>query len=267
MKIISWNIAHQTEPWRMLAKSGADVALVQEAGVPPSDVLSLIRVDDAPWASAGCKWRAAVVGLSERVEVRWRSLRAFDQAGDGLEVSRCGMLAIADVEDRTRGETITLVSMYGKWERSTIPNSWIYADASVHRVISDLSVLIDHPHKHRVLAAGDLNILNGYGERGDAYWKRRYGTVFDRFEAIGLPFVGPQAPNGHQAVPKPKELPEGSLNVPTYRTRRKNPATATRQLDFVFASRGLHDRVAVSALNAPEEWGPSDHCRVEIHLQ
>jgi hypothetical protein len=55
-------------------------------------------------------------------------------------------------------------------------------------------------------------------------------------------------------------------SVPTFRTRRSDPASATRQLDFVFASRALHGRLHVAALNAPEEWGPSDHCRVLIEF-
>jgi hypothetical protein len=44
------------------------------------------------------------------------------------------------------------------------------------------------------------------------------------------------------------------------------PETATRQVDFVFASDSLKDRLRIRALNAPDEWGPSDHCRVLIEL-
>jgi hypothetical protein len=96
----------------------------------------------------------------------------------------------------------------------------------------------------------------------------RYATVFDRAEAMGLRFVGPQAPYGRQANPWPAELPEGSRDVPTYHTWRQGPMGATRQLDFVFASHALADRLAVRALNTDlDEWGPSDHCRVLIELQ
>jgi hypothetical protein len=92
--------------------------------------------------------------------------------------------------------------------------------------------------------------------------------VFDRAEAMGLRFVGPQAPYGRQANPWPAELPEDSLNVPTYHTSRQGPMGATRQLDFVFASHVLAERLSVRALNGdPEEWGPSDHCRVAIELK
>ena len=90
--------------------------------------------------------------------------------------------------------------------------------------------------------------------------------MFDRLAAIGLTLVGPQAPRGRQADPWPSELPTDSRNVPTYFTTRQSPETATRQLDFVFASQDLADRITVTALNEPERWGPSDHCRLEIEV-
>ena len=132
--------------------------------------------------------------------------------------------------------------------------------------MSDLSGLLGR-HTHRLVVAGDWNILRGYGEHGDGYWKARYDTVFDRAEALGLRFVGAEHPNGRQAYPWPEELPPDSLCVPTFHHRGQTPVTATRQLDFVFASTSLADRVEVRALNEPEQWGPSDHCRVLIDLQ
>jgi len=75
--------------------------------------------------------------------------------------------------------------------------------------------------------------------------------------AVGIPFVGPQAPEGRQAAPWPTELPKTSGNVPTYHTNFKTPETAERQLDFVFASNSLADSVKVKALNEPDEWGPT----------
>lgn len=35
-------------------------------------------------------------------------------------------------------------------------------------------------------------------------------------------------------------------------------------LDEPFASNSLAESVSVRALNEPDEWGPSDHCRLEI---
>ena len=129
-----------------------------------------------------------------------------------------------------------------------------------------MSVFVGSQTKHRIIAAGDLNILNGYGERGSPYWGSRYETIFSRMTAIGLPFVGPQAPDGRQADPRPDELPLTSKDVPTFHTNLMTPATAARQIDFVFASKGIAEGVKTRALNEPDEWGPSDHCRVEIEF-
>ena len=92
--------------------------------------------------------------------------------------------------------------------------------------------------------------------------------MFSRMESLGLSFVGPQAPGGGcQADPWPAELPDDSRNVPTFRTSLVQCETATRQLDFVFASDTLKPRLRVCALNSPYDWGPSDHCRVLIELR
>lgn len=207
--------------------------------------------------------------MNPEVELRRFAVGTLgDESDTQFKVSYPGTLAAADVTDPTSGETFTVVSMYAPWERphATTSSQWIYADAAAHRLVSDLASFIGQQERHRIIAAGDLNILYGYGEHGNAYWAARYQTVFDRLSAMGLTFVGPQAPNGGQAAPWPDELPETSLNVPTYHTNRQSPATATRQLDFVFASASIAHRVRVSAQNSPTHWGPSDHCRVMIQL-
>jgi len=65
----------------------------------------------------------------------------------------------------------------------------------------------------------------------------------------------------------PDELPKDSKNVPTYRSTRQTPATASRQLDFVFASESIAERVRVRARNEVVDWGPSDHCRIVIDIE
>lgn len=91
-------------------------------------------------------------------------------------------------------------------------------------------------------------------------------SVHDRVRALGLRFCGPQYPNGRQAEPWPDELPRESLNVPTFRPNHKPPEQAKRQLDFVFTSESIADRITVKALNGIGEWGTSDHCRVVIDV-
>ena len=272
MKIVSWNIAGSTEPWRVLASTDASIALLQEACAPPPDVADRIETNPAPWHTPGADgqraWRTAIARLSDGVSVEWIDAQPIEAARSGeFGVSRTGTLTAAFVTPPDI-ERFVVVSMYALWTRphASTRSSWIVSDASAHRLVSDLSAFIGRQSGHRIVAAGDLNILHGHGEHGSPYWASRYATVFERMEALGLVFAGPQHPQGRQAEPWPDELPRGSLNVPTYHSAQQTPASATRQLDFVFASRGMADSVRVRALNEPEQWGPSDHCRVEIEI-
>jgi exonuclease III len=272
LRIWSWNV-NGLDLWDRLHGDVVDIALLQEARRPPAGWPLPIAPDPADewrtlgWMKGAWSRRTAIVQVTDTYPIRPIPLTTIDRvAPEALPVSRPGTLAAAQVD--LGDETITLVSMYGMWERSISGPQIIYADASAHRLISDLAALIPTQRGHSLIAAGDLNILNRYGEHGDPYWKGRYTTVFDRAAAMGLVFVGPQAPNGRQADPRPAELPEGSLDVPTYHTRGQGPLGATRQMDFVFASQAFASRLSVRALNNdPEEWGPSDHCRILIEIQ
>lgn len=273
MKLISWNIGgNRTESWRHLLDADADIALLQEANQPPSDMDGKIDVNPGSWTTPmHGAWRTAVANLSKRVEVKWIETECIEHADTSqnyLPVSLPGTISAAEVK-LENDDPIVVISMYASWKKplaSTGNGRRIYADASAHRIISDISAFIGYQSKHRIIAAGDLNILYGYGEHGSDYWADRYKTIFTRMEALGLTFVGPQHPHGRQAAPWPSELPADSLNVPTFYHSRQSPETASRQLDFVFASKSIADQVTVRALNDPAEWGPSDHCRVEIEL-
>jgi hypothetical protein len=266
MRLLSWNMAHREAHWRDVTADGAvDVVLLQEA-VPPPDgaVLETVPALSDRWVTAGADRRfcAAIARLSDRVSLKPIPTRPLgDASPDELAVSLPGSLAAAEVTDAS-GEQIIVVSIYGAWASpmQSRQGSWIYADASVHRLISDLSALVASQRGHKILVAGD-------GEGGSDYWRSRYETVFTRMTAIGLPFVGPQHPHGEQCIPWPTELPRGSKNVPTFRTRKADPSSATRQLDFVFASTDLVDRLHVRACNTADGWGPSDHCRIEIEVR
>ena len=264
IRIVSWNIKQQDAAWRELADSDSfDVALLQEARRPPDDVLDKIEVEmPTDWNTGGTLrrlWRAVVARVSDRVTKRpITGLPIGDCPSRGFAISRSGTLAVAEINLRGSSESILVASMYGAWEKlhPSTGSSQEYADASVHRIISDLSVLIGQRRGHRMIVAGDLNILRGYGENGDAYWGARYATVFDRMEAIGLPCIGPSLPDGgFPPKVRPPELPKDSTTVPTYRARMSDPTSATRQLDFVFASHDLVPRIRTRALNAAGNWG------------
>jgi hypothetical protein len=276
LRIVSWNIARRDAVWRVLLDGRYDLALLQEASFPPPDVASAVVVNAHSWRMGGADvgeraWCAAVVGLSDRVQVEQIATAAVDDAGwNEIPVSRTGSLSIARITDSATGGSFIAASMYGAWESPRFTgqsNPWIFADASVHRVISDLSSLIGAQRGTRILAAGDLNVLRGYGEGGSEYWRKRYDTIFARMEALGLPCIGPELPLGvAYSGALAEERPSDSRTVPTFRTRALDRTSATRQLDFVFASTELARHAAVRAIDGDDEWGPSDHCRVEIEL-
>ena len=262
-------MAQRKAAWQFVADSDADVALLQEAREPPAAVAAKVSIDATPWKTGPFRaWRTAIVKISQRAEVQWLAIKPLpDAQSEELGVSRPGTLAAATITPQT-GEPFIAVSVYAPWEQShtLTGRGFIYADASMHRLISDLSVFAGKKFARHILVAGDLNILHGYGEYGDAYWAGRYQTVFARMEALGFKLIGPRVPHGRQAEPWPTELPRTSSNVPTYHSKQQTPETSTRQLDFVFASGCLADRLRVVAVNEPDQWGPSDHCRVEIEV-
>ena len=75
-------------------------------------------------------------------------------------------------------------------------------------------VLLD-PTTHRILAAGDLNMFyEAIGSRLSLPQRDR--TVWDRMQALGLEFLGPQAPHGRPAESEPDDVPSDTKNVPTF---------------------------------------------------
>ena len=280
----------------MLREMGADLALLQEVGPGVAEELA-DAVVGGPLRLEGNDHRPAVVKLSNRVAVeplRPKRLPLSSLEGNEIAVSDPATLAVARVtpgaDSEASFEPFLVASLYARWltphplanrrspagkrSRGAIR---IYADASAHRILSDLSTLIGHtnPATHRLLAAGDLNTIYGATDESRLETPARAQTIFDRLDALGFAFAGPQWPAGRRSDPPSAEVPPDTRNVPTFLTpaplRQMQDAPADgavsgNQLDYAFASRGFHERVRVRALNAPGEWGPSDHCRLLIEV-
>lgn len=286
-KIVCWNINKSREPWRQLSQMDADIALLQEAGQVPSDVAG--EFDTGPvehwnshvwnscwhkdrWEKLYDRW-TMVVKLSDQVEVEWfKQVSPVDKVWkDEIAVSGIGTIAAARIlpED---SELFFAVSMYARWKtpHPLVQNRFQvgFPDGSAHRIISDLSAFIGDtdPSTHRIVAAGDLNMIYGTLDKCFKGFSVRERTVWDRMKALGFEFIGPQHPYGRMAEPTPACLPEDTKNVPTYWPNGKPAEAAIDQLDYVFASRGFHEKVRVHALNSVEDWGASDHCRLCIEV-
>lgn len=287
-KVVCWNINAQKEPWRCLARMAkmgeADVALLQEARMPPPPEASHLieNMPRAHWDSHAAFKKGRfkklfgvwpmVVKLSDRVEVKWfRQVAPISDTGaNEFAVSGIGTVAAARITPAD-GKPFIAVSMYARWIAPHLSANKKfkvgYPDGSAHRIISDLSAFIGNvdPSTHRILAAGDLNTFYGANDTPD-WTAARDRTIWKRMKALGLHFLGPQAPHGRQAKPTPDFMTPHTKNVVTFHSSTKSPATADRQLDYVFASCRFHKSISTRALNSVEEWGPSDHCRLMIEV-
>ena len=295
IKIVCWNINRSTEAYSELQAMGADVALLQEVGKCAAG-----QMEDALCGAEHWDWKThdrwpAVLKLSDRVEVecfRPIPLVAPKEEMDEIAVSDLPTLAAAKVTPLPKGKAsvkpFIVVSMYARWywphplarEAPIIKKPGcdvikIFADASAHRIISDLSGFIAHtnPANHRIIAAGDLNTIYDATEEHPYEMPERMRTIFNRMNAIGMEFVGPRAGDGSKKADEaPVDVSPHTCNVPTYLSHPQRARYADEdvlsgnQLDYVFASCGFHESVRVHAMNAPDEWGPSDHCRIVIDV-
>lgn len=293
--VVCWNIAGHHKPWEELLEMDADVALLQEAGYPPpkridppppkriADRVNIGSIDH--WRNANYDVFPMVVQLSDRVNVDWYTPVSPARVSTGevknvneseLAVSDVTTIAAARITPRD-AEPFIAVSMYARWlgyhpvaHDKRGRRSKMHSDASMHRIISDLSVFIRHhdPSTHRILLAGDMNAFYGAAYEQGYGKPYREASAFDRLASLGLEFLGPQSPNGQPSRPGLVDMSVGpeTKNVPTFRTNKNDPESAKNQLDYVFASRGFHESIRTYALNRIDEWGSSDHCRILIEI-
>ena len=261
--VVDWNINRSDQALRELLSMDADLALLQE--VHPSGWRWLADLGDPvevtphepwlPWGRRSYDRWPLVVKLSDRVRLEWFEPRnpIHWPHAEQLPVSGIGTIAAARVTPASGQEPFIAASMYGRWREphpTVGDRAWIHSDASAHRIISDLSVFISprEGSTHRILAAGDLNL----GFLGRFQSDGRMQSVLTRMQALGMEYIGPQTPDAQ--------------TVPTYHTGSEDQTSASTQLDHVFASQGFHGGVHVTAMNGADEWGPSDHCRLVVHI-
>ena len=194
---------------------GADVALLQEADQPPPEIADHVEVGgvecwdshgwnsrwfEGRWGSLYDRW-PKVVKLSNRVRVEWfkQVSPISETAEDEIAVSGIGTIAAARITPQDAPPFVA-VSMYARWIKPhpSTNTKWSvgYPDASSHRIISDLSAFIGStdPATHRILAAGDFNMIHGATDNNPLALPARDRTVTDRMNALGLEFLVPQHP-------------------------------------------------------------------------
>ena len=293
VRMVCWNINRSADAFTELSEmDDVDVALLQEVGKGAAGRIADTTGERVPWNWSRSSIWPAVVRLSDRVRVDLFTPVPLEREGmplDAVAVSDSRMLAAARVTPLRGGkpalESFFVFSMHARWlyphpqaERARPRGGravYAYTDGSAHRIISDLSAFITHtnPSSHRLLAAGDLGTIHGAAGNSRMENPVRARTVFDRMQALGLELVGPRWPDAdRQADPLPPGLPKDTRNVPTClagRQRRRmldEGIVSGFQYDYVFASRGFHDRVRVHAMNDAAGFGPSTHCRIRIDV-
>ncbi len=240
-----------------------DIGLFQEASRVPGEYRDQIEVDERLWeADCGSPqgYPSVVARLSDRVAARFIPTRSIPNAGShDFFASEWGTLGAAIVEAADGGVPLTLVSMapaYNYFTRESGSPSRHETIDSVHRLISDLSRLVGL--RSRVIAAGDWTINNGWSSQTAPTRNKRealhFKTAFDRMEALGF----------RHLMPGGRKNDRGE--AVTYVPIGSSPNKAYAQLDFVFATENIADRVDVRALNHSDCWGPSDHCRILIEV-
>jgi hypothetical protein len=271
MKLISWNMNQRAANWAVLAdlmrEHDAVAAMVQEAVRPQSfpeglQILGDPSLGDDPWRltipiAPRRKFASAIVVRGGISVERWMPT-SLGQAVYGVPViSHPGQWVAVGLGEQSH--RMWLVSLYGVWE--TMPDTReIFAEATLHRALSDLACLFLAKSTARLVLAGDLNIWRGYGHKK---WEPGYRAVFDRLAAYGLDLAGPHRSTGAPLQGCPCGAGSACSHVRTYRYNRR-PDSTPYQLDFVF-TRGV--QVAqCEALDQERHWTNSDHCPILVEI-
>ncbi len=155
-----------------------------------------------------------------------------------------------------------MISAYGIIDRG-------YAESTVHRMLSDITPLIDEHRGKRIIIAGDLNTTQ-WSDKHKSFLKglqrqclKRDQNLFDRFEVLGLQNVIVNDDN------KPLKNCDCSYgeNCRHVQTQRHNRSEFPWQNDYLFLSEDLRQLPhSVKVIDNEEIWKLSGHCPIIIEF-
>src|SRR3977135_3942160 len=133
LKLLSWNIAQRVNTWTRLIElaeeHGIDVALLQEAKLPPAQLMD--RLDTWPDKTVRSAWhtwdRPDSIGRSWCSALAWfpwsrcgvngeTRVRLIDARWDQPTISHPGQFSVGRAVAEGR-QVLTLVSLYGVWDK------------------------------------------------------------------------------------------------------------------------------------------------------
>jgi exonuclease III len=258
LKVLSWNVNHNSKSWNVVAALDADVVLLQEAtlrGLSDGGDYQIVAPPSDDWKVQGGNGPAAtaIVILNPDIKFREIPIRSHGvQVEEGIASSYPGQFSA--IELSFGSQSLTLVSLYGVIEFGL-------ADAAMHRAISDLTPLM--VKETPMLIAGDMNLFRGHSLKSVYNSLPRFDSVFDRFVVLGFEFIGPTSNDGPLANCSCRL--EACSHVATYRHHHNEQEPF--QLDFAFCSVALSKRVlSCRVLDENRFWTASDHAPIEIVL-
>lgn len=253
MKIVSWNMQNKSESWRFLLgprHDDYDFALIGESCDPRPRIGR--TVTESGWDIPLDTWD------KQPGEKRKRYRQEVLGICGGWQIERLDRNAILDAAPASP-DLVQVPSIFRRWHRAAVVERsgreyCLVCVVSGHRQAQSLPELIEGVRSvlqgrasMPMIVAGDLTTNGDDSEK-----------MFGRMKDMGLPWVGPTAPNYIQVIGRKPH-------------QRETPADAHRHLNHVFVSDEIADRVTATALNDPDEnsvafWGPSDHCRILIEI-
>ena len=277
LTVVSWNMNQRVDAWEhlrsLVVQHDAAAALVQEAkrpeGLPKGWRTHPPVDDDQRWRIAVPRYRRATDGAIKETQ-RWfasaivstgnRSIaqrepvELHEVVDGGFACSHPGQFAVGDI-DLDSGRRLTLVSLYGIWDRMTDSGD-LFVEATLHRAISDLTVVFQERAAAYVLVAGDLNV---YSYSDGTVWGNRGMTVLSRLAAYGLEICGPFRPDSDPRLQRCPCPDRGCRHVNTF-LHQSRPSSRPHQLDFFLASPGLQERMSACWADSNPDWPThSDH--------
>ncbi len=248
LKVATWNLNRGGErSWRYLEEHIVpDVALVQQAVVPTGMDRVVHRQGGI---GNGRDWGSAVVSYGPDLV----PITHIEISSTRIDLLRTwpGTVAIAEVHAAGIAP-FTVVSVYGLLDAG-------YEITTVHRILSDLTPLLDGEQGRRIVVGGDLNCST----QCDPPDRQRHVNLFERVSGLGL--VDLLERTRHERTPLPDCPCDDAPECGHVETHRHELYTKPRQDDYLFASPTLADKLTACHVvdsGDPDPWSLSGHCPV-----
>ncbi len=228
LRLVSWNMKGAKTSWPYLVDElGADMALLQEALPPPAGIPAVHVADPLSGrrgTGVAIYCRARMPQVVGSVRCRGREVK--------IPQTHPGCCLVADA--KVGATPFRLISVYGRIDGAGL------SDTTLHRILSDVTPVIDAGRRTLLYLAGDFNTSTQlmWAAPGSNEMVARDALVFRRLVESGMVDVFHATRDGRPRLEGCKCYDgENCSHVRTiYHTRRLDKPW---QLDYAFASKPL----------------------------